>query len=93
MRKIAILTVAAGALLFGGSSSYSADLGGYSVRQRSVEQGCHQVKQCGPAGCVVRSVCQRYCPDGYSCYPLYGAYGPYGGTSYWAAYTDTGWGY
>lgn len=29
------------------------------------------------------------CPDGYSCYPLYGAYGPYGGQSYWAAYT--GW--
>jgi len=26
------------------------------------------------------------CPDGYSCYPLYGAYGPYGGRSYWAAY-------
>jgi hypothetical protein len=29
------------------------------------------------------------CPDGYSCYPLYGAYGPYGGQAYWAAYT--GW--
>jgi len=29
------------------------------------------------------------CPDGYSCYPLYGAYGPYGGKAYWAAYT--GW--
>jgi hypothetical protein len=29
------------------------------------------------------------CPDHYSCYPLYGAYGPYGGQAYWAAYT--GW--
>ena len=29
------------------------------------------------------------CPDGYSCYPLYGAYGPYGGKAYWGAYT--GW--
>jgi hypothetical protein len=29
------------------------------------------------------------CPDGLSCYPLYGAYGPYGGEAYWAAYT--GW--
>jgi hypothetical protein len=29
------------------------------------------------------------CPDGYSCYPLYGAYGPYGGPAYWGAYT--GW--
>lgn len=30
------------------------------------------------------------CPDGYSCYPLYGAYGPYGGTLFWGAYTDAG---
>ena len=30
---------------------------------------------------------------GYYCFPLYGAYGPYGGTSYWGAYTDAGWGY
>jgi hypothetical protein len=39
----------------------------------------------------VRRVVRRYigCPDGYSCYPLYGAYGPYGGKAYWAAYT--GW--
>jgi hypothetical protein len=29
------------------------------------------------------------CPDGYSCYPLYGAYGPYGGKAFWGAYT--GW--
>jgi hypothetical protein len=27
------------------------------------------------------------CPDRYSCYPLYGAYGPYGGVAYWTAYT------
>jgi len=27
------------------------------------------------------------CPDGYSCYPLYGAYGPYGGRAYWSAYS------
>jgi hypothetical protein len=29
------------------------------------------------------------CSDRYSCYPLYGAYGPYGGRAYWAAYS--GW--
>lgn len=36
----------------------------------------------------VRQV-HRYlrCPDRYSCYPLYGAYGPYGGEAYWAAYS------
>lgn len=38
-------------------------------------------------GCGVPS---GSCPDGYSCYPLYGAYGPYGGTLYWGAYTAPG---
>lgn len=32
---------------------------------------------------------KRSCPGGYSCYPLYGAYGPYGGVAFWGAYT--GW--
>jgi hypothetical protein len=40
---------------------------------------------------------QRYgyvgCTTSYYCYPLYGAYGPYGGTSYWGAFTEGGWGY
>jgi hypothetical protein len=27
------------------------------------------------------------CPDRLSCYPLYGAYGPYGGAAYWGAYS------
>ena len=31
------------------------------------------------------------CPDGYSCAPLYGAYGPYGTVRYWGAYTFSGW--
>jgi hypothetical protein len=60
---------------------------------RSVRADCHQVRKCGPEGCVMRTVCSRGCPDGYSCYPLYGAYGPYGGIAYWGAYTDAGWGY
>jgi hypothetical protein len=46
---------------------------------------------CGPyAACGAR--CQTICADGYSCFPLYGAYGPYGGTEYWGAYTFSGWG-
>ena len=39
--------------------------------------------------------CRGYrcgCPDRYSCYPLYGAYGPYGGVPYWSAYSSFGWG-
>jgi hypothetical protein len=27
------------------------------------------------------------CPDRVSCFPLYGAYGPYGGTAYWGTYS------
>jgi hypothetical protein len=33
------------------------------------------------------------CPDRYSCYPLYGAYGPYGGAAYWSRYAYGGYGY
>ena len=31
------------------------------------------------------------CPDPYSCSPLYGAYGPYGGAAYWTRFTYAGW--
>jgi hypothetical protein len=49
-------------------------------------------RHCGPyTPCGVR--CRVVCPDRYSCYPLYGAYGPYGGTRFWGAYTYSGWGY
>ncbi len=52
---------------------------------------CQDLQRCGPAGCAVYHVCTRPCPDGYSCSPLYGAYGPYGGVAYWGGYTDSGW--
>ena len=40
---------------------------------------------CGPYGC--QKYRRIYCPDRVSCYPLYGAYGPYGGAAYWGAYS------
>jgi hypothetical protein len=27
------------------------------------------------------------CPDGISCFPLYGAYGPWGGHAYWSSFS------
>ncbi len=54
---------------------------------------CQELQRCGPDGCNTYRVCARQCPDGYSCAPLYGAYGPYGGVDYWGAYTDSGWDY
>jgi hypothetical protein len=61
-----------------------------AVRHKRVRQACTG-PACGPyAPCGAR--CRVICPDGYSCHPLYGAYGPYGGVGYWGAYTFTGWG-
>lgn len=53
---------------------------------------CQDLWRCSRLGCKWHRVCSRPCPDGYSCYPLYGAYGPYGGVAYWGGYTDSGWG-
>ena len=36
------------------------------------------------------SVVRPACPDPYSCAPLYGAYGPYGGAAYMTRYTYEG---
>jgi hypothetical protein len=69
----------------------AADLGGVPQRERSVYADCRQIRHCTHAGCVWRHVCPRSCPDRYSCSPLYGAYGPYGGVAYWDAYTATVW--
>jgi hypothetical protein len=50
--------------------------------------GCHREQYCTPAGaCEWRRVCHRGCPDGISCYPLYGHYGPWGGRAYWSEYS------
>jgi hypothetical protein len=42
-----------------------------------------------PTGCGFR--CHGGCPQRYTCYSLYGAYAPFGGTAYWARYTISGW--
>ena len=60
------------------------------VRHRKARPACIG-RECGPyAPCGAR--CRIICPDGYSCHPLYGAYGPYGGVGFWGAYTFSGWG-
>lgn len=78
------------------SDIYAADLGvqrnaGHRIAAANVN--CQELLRCGPDGCSTYRVCARPCPDGYSCAPLYGAYGPYGGVSYWGGYTDSGWNY
>ncbi len=94
-----LLFAALGSVVLLGTTSlpsYSADLGvegpAASTRVAGVGRHCREVRRCGPAGCQVRHVCWGGCTDRYSCYPLYGAYGPYGGSAYWGAFTETGWG-
>ena len=75
--KIMGVVAAAGALLFSLYGNALAD--GMIVKHR--------------AGKVISqtSVVRSACPDPYSCAPLYGAYGPYGGAAYWTRYTYAGW--
>lgn len=48
---------------------------------------CQRIWTCHGDLCQWRRVCWHGCPDRYSCSPLYGAYGPYGGPAYWGAYS------
>jgi len=48
----------------------------------------HYARKAVPKTSVMRPTS---CPDPYSCAPLYGAYGPYGGAAYWTRYTYAGW--
>jgi len=75
-------------------SAKAADTGVSTSRRYSSNLYCQQIWRCGPNGCDWHRVCSRLCPDGsYTCTSLYGAYGPYGGVSYWGGYTDAGWAY
>jgi hypothetical protein len=42
---------------------------------------------CDHSGCREWRGKRARCPDRFSCYPLYGAYDPYGGPGYWGAYS------
>src|ERR1700742_1513302 len=95
MRKL-ILTIAMAAagfsLQFAIGAAHAADMGVVEGGASVATAECPRHRVCGPQGCSWQRFCRVGCPDGYSCAPLYGAYGPYGGTAYWGAYTDVGWG-
>lgn len=69
----------------------AAEMGVPHARVANALPPCTEAGPCNPA--CLHHHCRPFCPDGYSCYPLYGAYGPYGGIAYWDAYTGGGWGY
>jgi len=74
-------------------STKAADTSVPTGRRAASSGYCQDLWRCGPGGCNWHRVCTPVCPDGGSCTPLYGAYGPYGGVGYWGAYTDAGWAY
>jgi hypothetical protein len=74
----AIVTLSSVALLFVGQAQ-AADL---NVNKRHVSRSDY-----GQSGRRTHRSAYYGCPDRVSCYPLYGAYGPYGGVAYWGAYS------
>ena len=101
MSKFLLVTVSALMAAFIGVSApfdaKAADVMTPTQSRHRVATGgryCQDLWRCSPTrGCNWYRVCTRPCPDSYSCSPLYGAYGPYGGVSYWGGYTDSGWSY
>jgi hypothetical protein len=90
MRKAVLAAATVMIVACGGLTADAIAAEGPVVRHGKARHVCVGPR-CGPyAPCGVR--CRTICPDGYSCFPLYGAYGPYGGIGYWGAYTFTGWG-
>ena len=73
---LAVIAISSVSLV--GGKAQAADV---SVGKRYVTRS-----DCGPRGCEWRRRLNR-CPDRLSCYPLYGAYGPYGGVAYWSEYS------
>jgi hypothetical protein len=93
MRMIGLLIVAAG--LFGPLEVYSAEVlkAPQTTMRRAELPRCRGMRLCDATGCFPSPACGRRpaCPPGNPCYSLYGAYGPYGGTNFWGAYTAAGW--
>ena len=77
--KTICVVAAALAVFFSVSVSVADSADGMKVK--------HQARRVAADTSVIRPAC----PDAYSCSPLYGAYGPYGGAAYWTRYTYSGW--
>jgi hypothetical protein len=89
MRKIAISILSAIAVISCGCASQEASADEANVRYTKKVRPVTHARKCGPYD---RCGFPVSCPSG-TCYSLYGAYGPYGGTAYWGRYTYAGWGY
>ena len=89
------LLIAIALLLLGFSLPGSIEAAEIAAPVRKVAPASKVKKVLRYAGTCLSYRCRkrlvwRGCPDRFSCYPLYGAYGPYGGVGYWTAY-GPGW--
>jgi hypothetical protein len=73
--------------LRGASAADMAPLAPGRLGVADVGPNCSKIWTCRGDLCQWKRVCWHGCPDRYSCSPLYGAYGPYGGAAYWGAYS------
>jgi hypothetical protein len=89
MRNIAISILAAIAIIGCGCVSQEASADEANLRYTKKVRPATPHRKCGPHD---RCGFPVSCPSG-TCYSLYGAYGPYGGTSYWGRFTYSGWVY
>jgi hypothetical protein len=93
MRKTLFMLATGLAVLLAVPSSAAELSGGMRVAPSRLAAGphCREVRVCGQFGCEYRRKCWTGCQGGrearYTCGALYGAYGPWGGTGYWDAYT------
>jgi hypothetical protein len=95
MRKLILMVAMAATVIGLQASSHTAraaDMGVYSRERVALSGHCSRQRICGPEGCGWQRFCRVGCLDRYRCSSLYGAYGPYGGSAYWGAYTSVGWG-
>jgi hypothetical protein len=88
MRALAVLILTAMTVATSGGLSQEARADGVSVRHAKKVHRTVHARTCPYDRCGFPVAC----PSGF-CYPLYSAYGPYGGPLYWSQYTYSGWGY
>lgn len=91
--KVIVLLMMAGLLdPVGAQSAEVLKAPPYTTRTAELPR-CRGPLLCDATGCFPSAACRprSVCPPGTPCYSLYGAYGPYGGTRFWGAYTAAGW--
>ena len=89
MRTLAVSILATIIVVTFGGFSLKAHADGVNVQHAKKVRAVTHARKCG---LYDRCGLPAVCPSG-TCYSLYGAYAPYGGSVYWGRYTYSGWGY